>query len=180
MAISGSPNGVSIVSFGNTIVFVVDKYTARGFWAPRLNASANSTDVYDQSPDIPAVLVAGPYFVRSAAIDGSTLALTGDLNATTPLQVWAPSSVGTLTWNGETVEASKSNETGALEASLTLPDALANIELPVLQDLEWVCADSLPELAGDYDDSAWTTANKTETARPQQPFSGEHVLYGAE
>ncbi|KAL1724445.1 glycoside hydrolase family 35 protein [Schizophyllum commune] len=180
VAISGSPNGVSVVSFGNATVFVVDKYTARGFWAPRLNATANSTDVYDQSPDLPAVLVAGPYLVRSAAIEGSTLALTGDLNATTPLQVWAPSSVDTLTWNGEPVEASKSNETSALEASLALPESLGNIELPVLQDLEWVCADSLPELADDYDDSAWTTANKTETARPQQPFSGDNVLYGAE
>lgn len=177
VTISGTPSGVSVVRFANTTVLVVDKYTARSFWAPRVG-STEGTDVYDLSPDIPSVLVAGPYFVRSATLDGTTLALKGDLNATTSLQVWTEAE--SITWNGEAVDAVLNEETGALEAELAYPEVLGSIEIPVLQDLEWVCADSLPELAEDYDDSAWAAANKTETTRPQQPFSGENVLYSAE
>ena len=66
-----------------------------------------------------SILASGPYLIRAAAISGNTLHLvdflgcldivvlgliyaqTGDLNGTTPIEFIAPSSVDTLSWNGQ-------------------------------------------------------------------------------
>ncbi|KAH8115249.1 hypothetical protein DFH11DRAFT_1726116 [Phellopilus nigrolimitatus] len=153
VVITGSPSGVCAISFGNATVLVADKVTATTFWAPRL-PSSNATQ-YDQAPDVPAVLVAGPYLVRNATLssDGSALLLTGDLNATTTLDVFAPESVTSVSWNGQ----------GA--------------SLPSLKNVTWFCADSLPEIQDGFDDSNWIIANVTSTDRPYQPTGGKYILY---
>lgn len=121
---------------------------------------------------MPSVLVHGAYLVRSAAINGSTLALKGDLNSTTVVDIFAPSSISSVTWNGVAVDVSES-EFGGLTGSVSLPGTLDKVEVPVLEELDWVCADSLPELAPDFDDSDWVDANKTSTQRPQKPTNGK-------
>ena len=45
------------------------------------------------------MLVRGPYLVRTAAISGDTLALTGDTTEDSPLQVWTTAE--RVTWNGK-------------------------------------------------------------------------------
>ena len=82
-----------------------------------------------------------------------------------------------MTWNGEPV-ALEETDIGSLRGSVTLPDALSDVTVPLLSDVDWVCADSLPELALDFDDSDWVVADKTSTGRPQKPFAGKVcVLY---
>ncbi|THU81100.1 glycoside hydrolase family 35 protein [Dendrothele bispora CBS 962.96] len=178
VTLSGSPSGLSIFSFGNTRVIVADKKTASGLFAPHLTTDDNH-DHYDISPEVPSVLIQGPYLVRSATANDSTLALTGDINGTTTIDVFGPSQFTTITWNGVPIEVEQT-DIGSLRGQLEFPDGLEDVSIPVLQELEWICADSLPELNPDFDDSAWVIANKTETQRPQQPSAGKFVLYSSE
>lgn len=173
ITLSGSPSGLSVVSFGSTRVIVGDKKTVSGFWAPRLSTTSLTGHVhYDLTPDIPSVLVLGPYLVRSATAHGSVLQLTGDLNATTTLDVFAPKQFTSVTWNGAPVHITVSS-IGSLRGQVGFPAALTAAKIPVLANLAWKCADSLPELDAAFDDSTWVLANKTTTQRPQQPTAGK-------
>ncbi|KAJ7036014.1 glycoside hydrolase family 35 protein [Mycena alexandri] len=180
ITLSGSPSGLTVVSFGSTRVIVGDKKTVSGFWAPRLSTTSLTGHAhYDLTPDIPSVLILGPYLLRSATAHGSVLQLTGDLNATTTLDVFAPKQFTSVTWNGAPVHITVSS-IGSLRGQVGFPAALAAAKIPVLANLAWKCSDSLPELDGAFDDSTWVLANKTTTQRPQQPTAGKIVLYSSE
>lgn len=167
VAITGTPSGVSVVSFGKAKVIVVDKHTALSFWNPRLLGTGAT--LYDAAPDVPSVLVAGPYLVRNATVSGMTLELFGDLNQTTTIDVIAPAAVKTVLWNGAKVTVAKSN-IGTLRGQLSFG---LKATIPSLKSAIWSCADSLPEIQAGFDDSAWVTANKTSTLRPYQPTAGK-------
>ncbi|MDI3408969.1 glycoside hydrolase family 35 protein [Streptomyces cavernicola] len=107
------------------------------------------------------VLVSGPELARTARVEGGRLDLTGDTRKPTELRVFAPKQVDTLTWNGGQVDATR-DKAGALVA--TLPGA-RDVSLPGLED--WRSHDSDPERLADYDDSAWTEADKTSADNPQ-------------
>ena len=165
--ITGSPSGVSTVSFGSALVIVADKKTATTIWNPRLAAP---TTPFGMTPDVPSVLVMGPYLVRNATISGSTLKLFGDINATSAISILAPKSVRELTWNGKQVplqNEAAGMKVGKISFSLKVPT------LPNLKTAKWSCVDSLPEIQPGFDDSTWVNASKTSTQRPFQPFAGK-------
>ncbi|KAH7318896.1 glycoside hydrolase superfamily [Rhizoctonia solani] len=183
VVISGPPpaSGLARVTVGKTSVWIVNKsWLAPRLWQPRVSGTSGNGR-YDLSPRTGSVFVFGPYLVRSATIKGTQLAIIGDLNsgATTELEVLAPSSVKSVSWNGKAVPVSKT-ATGALKGSIGVKDLAP--KLPNLNSLEWRCTDSLPEVALEFDDSKWATATKTKTLRPaeHQPFSGKLVLYADE
>ncbi|KAI0688987.1 glycoside hydrolase family 35 protein [Cytidiella melzeri] len=179
LIITGTPSSITTVSAGNVTVLIADKHTALSFWNVRLPSSSHTQ--YDQAPDVPSVLVLGPYLVRNATLDksGSTLAINGDLNATTTLDVIGPSTVKAVTWNGLSVKVEKS-QIGTLRGQLGFSLSLSATALPSLKNAVWECADSLPEVQPGFDDSAWVDANKTSTARPYPPLGGKFVLYADE
>ena len=170
VVITGTPSGISAVHLGKTVVLIADKPTALTFWNIRL-PSPHAT-IYDRAPDVPSVLVFGPYLVRNATLasGGLVLALHGDLNATTTLDVVAPSSVKRVTWNGQNIPVTKS-DIGTLRGTLRMTASAP--KLPSLKTAKWLCTDSLPEIQSGFDDSQWVSANKTSTARPYQPFAGK-------
>jgi hypothetical protein len=177
VTISGSPpktGAAALVSWGKTRVIIVDKATAKTYWQPRLSGKGQ----YATSPDVPSVLVGGPYLVRSAKVSGSTLELVGDTDGTSSLTVIAPKAVNTIKWNGASVTTKPSTLGIGLTANVGKGKAALNI--PALKDLVWKSADSLPEIDPVFDDSKWTIANKTTTARPAKPFTGKYMLYADE
>ncbi|KAG8680419.1 hypothetical protein FRC11_002521, partial [Ceratobasidium sp. 423] len=136
---------------------------------------------YDLSPRTGSVLVFGPYLVRNATIQGSTLHVVGDLKSgnTTELEAIVPLAVTSVTWNGKNVGVSKT-ASGTLKGTIGGEDLTP--KLPNLKALEWRCTDSLPEIEVGFDDSDWVTANKTSTSRPAefQPLAGKIMLYADE
>ncbi|KZT23601.1 glycoside hydrolase family 35 protein [Neolentinus lepideus HHB14362 ss-1] len=174
VVITGSTSGISRVVFSGATVIVADKETALSLWNIRLPSSNNT--LYDVTPDAPSVLVSGPYLVRNASITGSTLELYGDINATTALGVIAPSSVNSVSWNGESVQV-QNVAPGVFNGTLEFG---TKVSLPGLKEAEWYCANSLPEIDPAFNDSDWVTANKTSTVRPYQPQGGKYVLYADE
>ncbi|KAG9124447.1 hypothetical protein FRC07_011605 [Ceratobasidium sp. 392] len=181
--ISGLPpsSGLVRITAGKTTVWLANKsWLATRIWQPRVTGTGGNGQ-YDLSPRTESVLVFGPYLVRNAVVKGSTLVVTGDLKsgATTELEILAPSSVKSVTWNGQPVSISKT-ATGTLKGSVGVKDLTP--KLPDLKTLEWRCTDSLPEVAVGFDDSQWVTATKTKTLRPSQhqPLAGKVVLYADE
>ena len=128
-------------------------------------------------PSNTAVIVQAGYLLRTATIQGSTLALTGDINATTAIEVMGyPSSVTGVSFNQFGPSTAK-NSWGVLGgvAAYTAP----TISLPIFTDLVWKVIDSLPEARPDYDDSNWVNANHTTSTNPF-PFVTPTSLYGSD
>ncbi|KAF1962787.1 putative beta-galactosidase B [Byssothecium circinans] len=155
-AVSGS----TVLQFDNGVkVIVADKPTAYLFWAPNL-----SDDPF--APVDKSILVQGPYLVRSATINGSTLSLTGDVNKNTVVEVFAPKNTTSLSWNGKAVDATLTSW-GSLKATITAHNG--TITLPSLHS--WKVQDNLPERLASYDDSgeAWIEADHKTTPNPLKP-----------
>ncbi|WP_025294289.1 glycoside hydrolase family 35 protein [Sphingomonas sanxanigenens] len=119
------------------------------------------------------VLVRGPALVRTATVRGGQLALTGDTAAETPLEIWAPAKLRTLSWNGAPV-ALRAGKAGSRVASKPLAGP-AEIALPRLTG--WKMAEGSPEAKPGFDDSKWAAIDNRSsasiTARPDgQPNMG--------
>jgi hypothetical protein len=170
---------MSTIPLGSVTIILADKSVALQTWAPRTGTNT-LFDHYTPNPSVPGVWVLGPHLVRTAKLDRGTLSLEGDLDKSTTIDIWGPSSIKKVTWNGKSIRASKNEQLKSLHGNLTMDIDLNSIKTPVLSELTWKCQDSTPEINPDYDDSTWVVANKTSTARPQQPYQGKYVLYGEE
>ncbi|KAK8208014.1 hypothetical protein M8818_004052 [Zalaria obscura] len=166
--------GFSVFKYGNGVTAIIaDRTAAYTFWQPTLT----------NDPHVPlnsTILVAGPHLIRTAEIDGDTLALTGDYNTTTPLEVFIPSTRCThLTFNGNPLSF-HATPYGSIIAHLTAPAhtiASINATLPILST--WKVADGLPERLATYNDTNWVLANHTRTSNPNPPATYP-VLYADE
>jgi len=119
------------------------------------------------------VLVSGPTLVRTATVSGSTLELTGDTSASTPLEVWAPAGVSSVSWNGAAVPVTATSS-GSLASRNPLAGPPA-VSLPSLGG--WKYATENPESAIDFDDSSWTSADLTTSFSATPVPSGQPVLF---
>jgi len=174
VVISASPFGLSTLEIGKTVIYIADKKTASGIWAPRLVKTELGSQ-YALTPDVPSVWVSGPYLVRMAWLENGTVHLTGDLNTTTTIDLWGAPTINSITWNNEKVEVQRT-KTGSLQGTIQFDVENSPIVVPNLAELDWKCAESMPELASNFDDSEWTLANKTQTSRPFQPYEGKVCL----
>lgn len=171
----GQNEGMSVLELNNGVcVLLLDRSAAYSFWAPPLNTapqpSAEETGMTTPthlariSTNLTLVFVVGPYLVRSAIIDGSTLTVTGDVNETSTLEVFAPSAVTRVTWNGKDIQTTKTSY-GSLKGSLSGPPMF---EAPSIG--AWKTAGSLPEPFLNYSDNspAWVEANHMSTVSSQK------------
>ena len=143
--------------------------------APPLRLLIASTDVAEQlwpeSTAVGDVLVQGGYLVRTAAIRGAELALTGDTSQSGPLTVWPPAGVRSVSWNGRPV-AVTAGQDGALTGTVPGP---APVHLPTLTG--WRFSTETPEAQPGFDDSSWTLADHpvSSASSPSTP-----VLYASD
>jgi beta-galactosidase len=148
----------SVLQFDNFRVLLVPHKLAYKFWAPTLT----------NDPIVPAdkvLFVTGPYLVRSAEINKSAVLITGDIDANTELEIYAPSSVNTISWNGKEVKAQKTSY-GSLKANLKMTPVSLDKDLALDG---WKYSDALPEAGTTYDDSNWVVADHTATPNPTKP-----------
>lgn len=141
-------------------LLLADTTTAGEFWV--------------QTTPAGVVLERGPELVRTATIDSSTLALTGDTADAVDLQVWAPAGVTAVTWNGADVAT-----TAGLSGDLRSTSQLAGVDevsLPDLTQATWATAPGSPESDPSFDDTDWTAATETTTTSTTKPPTGAPVL----
>ncbi|POR33267.1 Beta-galactosidase [Tolypocladium paradoxum] len=165
-----------VVQIGDLAVYMVDRNSAYNYWVPVLPKDGSAYGSSLMNPA--AVIVNGGYLVRSASVDGSTLSLQADFNATTSLEViGAPKGVSRLRVNGKTLP----HTTSPLGNWISKPDVrIPDIAVPDLSDLEWHQVDSLPEVQPDYDDAAWPVADHATTNNTAAPLKTPVSLYGAD
>ena len=135
-----------------------DDASAESFW--RLDTAAGP------------VLVRGPELLRTAAVTGTRVELTGDTTTAAPLEVWAPGAT-TVTWNGTAV-ASATTQAGSLLAGDQLA-AAPTITLPELTN--WVYQYETPEAQPGFDDSTWRDATLTSSNSSTAIPSGQKDLF---
>ncbi|TRM69220.1 glycoside hydrolase family 35 protein [Schizophyllum amplum] len=167
-------DGLEAVSIndGSIVLLLMDKATANTWSVSDIAGEGDFGGFFSVGTN-QSVLVGGPYLVRTAVIDSNTLALTGDLNGTTSIEVFAPASVTEVTWNSESLDLATSSR-GSYTATISVDDG--SIELPVLGT--WKVSGSLPEIDPNFDDSDWMTADLPETNYTNlPPIAGDKVLY---
>ncbi|MEU6536675.1 beta-galactosidase [Streptomyces sp. NPDC047000] len=120
------------------------------------------------------VLVHGPALLRSAAVHGDTVRLTGDVTDAADLEVWAPRGVRQVTWNGTAVPVRADDGAGSLRARTPLP-AVPAVRLPELTG--WRRRAENPEAAPGFDDSAWQPAGLTASNSTTPVPDGQPVLF---
>ncbi|GKZ39815.1 hypothetical protein AbraIFM66950_001273 [Aspergillus brasiliensis] len=147
----------TIVKLDSIYIYCLDRNAAYDYWVLHLPGKTNNYSTTD------SVIVKAGYLLRTAQIDGTTLALTGDINSSTTVEViGTPSKLTKLTFNGRAVsESSTNSKTGALSGSVSY--TRPSFTLPALSELDWRTVDALPELNATYDDKRWISANHTRT-----------------
>lgn len=174
-------------------VYMLDRNSAYDYWVLDLPApvqkwppyqgghawpDVQSGNPYATGPALSLVLKAG-YLMRNASISENELSLTGDINATTSLEVisGAPANLKTLQFNGNPV-AFQQDSHGVVTAVLSYTVPL--FELPDLNILQWTYIDSLPEIQSTYDDSRWTVADLTTSYNTYRNLSTPTSLYASD
>ncbi|KAF5316479.1 hypothetical protein D9619_006705 [Psilocybe cf. subviscida] len=172
--------GIQTVSIkdGETtlVVMIMDKSVANNWHAPIIAGSGNFGNFFSVGTNA-SVLVGGPYLVRTATITGNTLALTGDNNGTTLIQMIAPKAVTRVTWNDATIAVTRTpSQINILVSDLSGPQNLQALALPQLTN--WKVSGSLPEISTSFDDSSFTACTLTATNYTNLPvLAGDRVLY---
>lgn len=149
-----------VLHYGSNLdVYLLWRNEAFNYWALELEAEAPIGNYTAQTKD--TVIAKAGYLLRTATKVGTSLYITGDLNATTTLEIIAglPGS-NNIYFNGAKVQGVESAN-GRLSATLTYSPP--SFDIPDLSTLEWKFVDSLPELNFSYDDSAWTKADHPNT-----------------
>ena len=166
-----------IVKFPSGLyVYLLDRYDAYNYWVIDLPAAAPQENFH--SFDSKSVIARAGYLLRTASVDDNTLALTGDVNATTTLEVIGGSPLNAqVTFNGESLQTT-TDKNGAVTAQIAFSEPQVN--LPKLSSLSWKYIDGLPEIRPGYSDAAWPDADVTASNNTVQPQTTYVSLYGAD
>ncbi len=114
-----------------------------------------------------SLLVYGPAMLRSATLRDDTVHLVGDVVGETGVEVWGPRGISSVTWNGRPVRTYV-GRAGSLVMEGMVPDA-PTVPLPELGG--WRRRSGNPESRPDFDDTAWTVADRT-TSHSSTPVPG--------
>lgn len=167
-----------VVRIGSDLhIFIVSRNEAYNYWTVSTLPSGSSYS-HDATLSSDLIVRAG-YLVRSASISESKIHLTGDLNATTTIEIVGGTheNIIGLTWNGKDTNA-KLDRNGFLSGTVSF--STPKLQIPDLKSLTWKSIDALPELQPSYDDSAWTNADHIETNNTYWNLTTPTVLWGAE
>lgn len=121
--------------------------------------------IWKLDTDEGSMLVLGPYLVRSASwIPGQSghgeLALRGDTDKPTTLEVFGSSETSAIRWNDHAI-ATQRTASQSLVGALPGPQP---VSLPVLT--HWMFKAGAPEIMPAFDDAGWQLADKKHTYNP--------------
>ncbi|KAF4445819.1 putative beta-galactosidase [Fusarium austroafricanum] len=167
-----------VVQVGSLYIYLLDRNSAYKYWVPTLPGNGKHGAYSSSVMNPEAVIIKGPYLVRSVDIQGSKLSVQADFNTTTPLEIiGAPKGASRLVINGKDAKFTKSKLGNWLVNPVIM---IPGVHIPDLKALDWKYVDSLPELNKDYDDSKWRTADITKTFNSKWPLNNSVSLYGGD
>jgi beta-galactosidase len=152
-----------VVKIDDLHLYLVWRNEAYNHWVLELPAADPVGNFTSLSKE--RVIVSAGYLIRSAKIMDDNLALTGDVNVTTMLEVLsAPAAVNSLTFNGFPLPTSKT-QVGNLAAMVHYSPP--NIQIPNLSQLQWKIVDSLPEIQPSFNDAPYRALAHTSSNNPR-------------
>ncbi|KAJ5166752.1 uncharacterized protein N7482_005533 [Penicillium canariense] len=168
----------SVIRVSDLEIYLLWRNEAYTYWPMELPASHPIGNF--SSPTKELVLVKGAYLIRNVKLVGKQLWLSGDINATTEIEVISTpvDQLEGLVFNGQQLKTSHT-ATGKLSAKIDY--MLPTFEVPNLSNLRWKYMDSLPEIKSSYNDSAWKTCDKAISHNPRDldtPMSLYSMDYG--
>ncbi|GAB7350686.1 hypothetical protein MBLNU459_g1248t1 [Dothideomycetes sp. NU459] len=168
-----------IVQLGSLYVYILDRNDAYNYWVIDLPSNPVSGNHTNSTVDQSSAIVKAGYLLRTVEVSGSTLALTGDLNATTAIEVvgGAPQKLAKLIFNGKNLQFEQS-KTGVVTA--TAAYTVPNYSIPDLSTIGWKVINSLPEIVAGYDDSLWTDASLTYSNNTARNLTTPVSLYASD
>jgi hypothetical protein len=149
LALQYTTTGQTVVQVGNVLLYVLgqcrdltqlcftlihhlDRANAYQFWVLHPPTQGAFAQFSTENP----VIVKGGYLLRTVAMTGSTLAITGDLNNTASFEIIAPAaSSRSVTFNGSPLSLGKTSY-GTLTAKRAV--SLPVVTIPNLSALTWV------------------------------------------
>ncbi|KAF2773345.1 hypothetical protein EJ03DRAFT_364528 [Teratosphaeria nubilosa] len=166
-----------IVRFGGLEVQLLWRDDAYQYWVLELPAPSPIGNY--SSPGKETVILRGGYLLRTAALHGSSLELTGDLNTTTEITVQHEPTgrVQSIVFNGERLNTTWDAE-GKLTA--TIKYHAPEFGLPDLNGGHWKYIDSLPEISPTYNDSDWIDCDLDKTTNDQLGLKTPTSLYASD
>ncbi|WP_229510807.1 MULTISPECIES: beta-galactosidase [unclassified Massilia] len=120
----------------------------------------NSLRFWAQDTPRGKVLQQSAALVRSSTFTGTTLALQGDTQETTDLQIWGPA-FSAASFNGAELALTAQPDGSVRTAPVKGPDA---VKLPDLGKLAWTRRMDSLEAQPAFDDSSWVRADKRASA----------------
>ncbi|KIW06877.1 uncharacterized protein PV09_02553 [Verruconis gallopava] len=170
--------GDKALKWGALTVWFLDRQSAYNCWVLGVVNEADDQYPYAGQASL-SVFIKGGYLMRTASISGSTLKITGDINATTTIEIiaGAPKPLSALYFNGEKVPFEQ-DPYGIVTASL--PYRPIDIDLPNLAAQTWYYIDSLPELQDEYSDTAWVKADLKCTNNSYRELTTPTSLFGSD
>lgn len=159
-------------------VYLLWRNEAYNYWVMELPVSSPIGNY--SSPSKSLVVVKAGYLIRTADLINKQLRLTGDVNATTEIEVISTpvTTLKGITFNGEVLHTSETPN-GNIQGTVRYNPP--KLDIPDLFNLKWKYIDSLPEIQASYDDSAWTPCIQSSTHNPRQldtPSSLYSMDYG--
>lgn len=170
-----------VLHFDHLVVYLLWRNEAYNYWSLDL-LEPEPINLYSSPSRLDGnstVIVKAGYLLRAAAVEGSTLNLIGDVNATTEIEVVA-APVGccnSITFNSATLKTGSCKDSRRLSAVVDYKTP--PLDLPRLSQLDWRYLDSLPEIQPNYDDSRWKACNLTASNNPRN-LTTPTSLYGGD
>lgn len=187
----GNKHGATVINFQvpakravveldcDLTIYLLNRYEAYDYWVidlPNDPVSGNHTNATHFTS---APIVKAGYLLRTVEVADGCVHLTGDLNATTEIEVigGAPAHTSELTFNGQSLHF-KQSSSGVVTATATYKNA--SISIPDLSTIGWKAIDSLPEVQPGYDDSLWTSAYLTYSNNTELNLTTPRSLYASD
>ncbi|KAJ5804471.1 uncharacterized protein N7518_000774 [Penicillium psychrosexuale] len=132
-----------IIRVADLQVYLLWRNEAYNYWVLELPVSGPIGNY--TSPSKSLVVVKAGYLIHTADLINKQLRLTGDVNATTEIEVISSpaTKLKGITFNGEVLQTSKMPN-GNLQG--TVRYNLPTLDIPDLSNMEWKFIDSLPEI----------------------------------
>jgi hypothetical protein len=168
-----------VVELGcNLSVYILDRNSAYNYWVIDLPSDSTFGNFTKPSHLPSAPIVKADYLLRTVTVAGGSIHLTGDLNATSSIEViGAPHGLKQLTYNGKTLQT-KQTKSGSITATATYTKP--KISIPNLSTASWKVIDNLPEIKPGYDDSKWTVASLTYSNNTASNLTTPTSLYASD
>lgn len=150
-----------MVQVEDLYIYVLDRNSAYNYWVIDIPNQGATTGPFTKTSTTSAILKAG-YLIRNVTVSGDSLAISGDLNATMPLEIvgGAPDNLKSLTFNGNNLQFQQ-DYNGVVTANLDYSNQTINV--PDLSSATWYYIDTLPEIKSGYSDASWTPCSQTYT-----------------